>query len=491
MTQIPIPVHVGSEPPAHWDEIEANQLRLGDEASDWLRKKRRPGVADASLDWSALGFQPRWVGFDTADCAAALQPSIFSGQGADEFNRFRRAAESRGEVAIVISPVGHVDVGDQLTYNVFRSADDSVHLGRFESSISARSLGQGARAHAADHLRDADAQLALRLLNCDPPLPWRALSLHGVTYESCNGTTHHPAQGTLEPIVVTELGEPVVAAWVSPDGVERRYIVPVETPWPVLLQWLIDYGLPEYVPSAMRRARHHLATDHALMTRRERAAHTELTELEADYATRRADLTGELEEAKVAASAVRDGLLYGTGTPLVDTVRAVLESAGVVVLDLDRQLGGSKNADLLCTYAGRSRLVEVKSASGSASERLYQDLVRHLREWPSLPGSVPVEGGALVINHEHRRVPQERRTKPFSRPEFLAAQTEPVISTLDLFEAWREDDVIGIRGLLFPGQPRRPVADAASAQDAGSADPRRVSEPVKRKRGWFRGRSTL
>jgi hypothetical protein len=104
MTQLPIPVHVGSEPPAWWDDIEARQREFGDEASPWLQKRRRPTVASATLDWGALGFEPRWVGFDTADCVVALQPSIFSGQGADEFNRFRQGAESRAEAALVISP---------------------------------------------------------------------------------------------------------------------------------------------------------------------------------------------------------------------------------------------------------------------------------------------------------------------------------------------------------------------------------------------------
>ncbi len=204
------------------------------------------------------------------------------------------------------------------------------------------------------------------------------------------------------PIVETDLGEPVVAAWVSPDGVERRYVVPAETPWPLLLQWLLEQALPELVPDAMRRARRQLATDQALMTRRERSARTALTELEAEYAARRRELERELKEAETAASAVRDGLLYGTGKQLADTVRSVLEWAGVAVADLDDQLGGTKNADLLCSYDGHSRLVEVKSASGNAPERAYEDLVRHLREWEKLPGSTPVDGGALVLNHQHR-----------------------------------------------------------------------------------------
>lgn len=125
------------------------------------------------------------------------------------------------------------------------------------------------------------------------------------------------------------------------------------------------------------------------------AARTVLIDLETDYATRRADLARELEDAQATASRVRDGLLYGTGKPLVDAVGSVLESAGVTVVDLDDRLSGTKNADLLCSYGGRSRLVEVKSASGNAPERAYEDLVRHLREWERLPGSNPWRAARL------------------------------------------------------------------------------------------------
>jgi hypothetical protein len=282
--------------------------------------------------------------------------------------------------------------------------------------------------------------------------------------------------GALDPIIVSELGEPVVAAWVSPDGVERRYVVPVETPWPVLLRWLVEQGLPEYVPGAMRRARHHLVTDDTLMTRRERAARAAVVKLETEYAARRAEVDQELEEARVAASGMRDGLLYGTGPQLADAVRDVYEGAGVTVVNLDEYLGGTKNADLLCTYEGQSRLVEVKSASGNAPERAYEDLVRHLREWSDLPGSTAVEGGALVINHQLRSVPHERSPQPYGRPEFLASQTELVIPTLDLFEAWREEDAEAVRRSLFGSAEPRPVVET----------PPTVTEPVVRKWGWLR-----
>jgi hypothetical protein len=96
MTQLPIPVHVGSQPPEYWDDIEARQRQHGDDAAPYLRDKRRPSVANPAIDWGAHGFEPRWVGYDTADCSVALQPNIYSSQGADEFARFRQGAEARG-----------------------------------------------------------------------------------------------------------------------------------------------------------------------------------------------------------------------------------------------------------------------------------------------------------------------------------------------------------------------------------------------------------
>jgi hypothetical protein len=310
MTQLPIPVHVRTHPPKYWDDIEGRQHQYGDEAAPWPQNQRRPVVAKPTLGWDALGFEPHWVGFDTSGCAVALHPSVYAGHGADEFDRFRQGAESRGEAALVVSPIG--DLGDQPR-SVF-GKHDSIFLGRIGTTINGQPLGQGARVRAAADLGRADGQLALRILSCHPAPLWRSLSLSGVTLESHHGREHRPAQGNLVPIVESELGEPVVAAWISPDSAERRYVVPVETPWPLLLQWLLEQAIPEFVPGAMRRARRQLATDPTLMTHREGEIRTALTELEADYVAPRGELERRLEEAQTAASAVREGLLYGTVT---------------------------------------------------------------------------------------------------------------------------------------------------------------------------------
>ena len=210
MTQLPIPVHVGSEPPSSWDDIEARQREFGDEASPSLQNQRRPAVASPSLDWEALGFEPRWVGFDTADCAAALQPSIYTGHGADEFDRFRQGAGSRGEISLVISPIG--DLQDKPR-SILVQHDDSISLGRIYTTISSRPIGKGARVRAAADLGDADGQLALRMLSCSPAPLWRVLSLSGVTLESYNGREHHPPRALWCPS-----SRPSLASRSSPRG---------------------------------------------------------------------------------------------------------------------------------------------------------------------------------------------------------------------------------------------------------------------------------
>lgn len=140
--------------------------------------------------------------------------------------------------------------------------------------------------------------------------------------------------------------------------------------------------------------------------------------------------------------------------------------------------------------------MEVKSASGSPSERLYSDLLRHLREWPSLPEATPVDGGALILNHEHRKAPLERSREPYTRHDFLASQTEPIVTTWQLFEAWRDERREQIRAVLF-----RPF-DSLTESTVGptGAEPSAHVQPAARQVGaaattsrprarWWRGRT--
>ncbi len=479
VTQLPVPVQVGSRPPAEWSKTEAKQRELGDSAAPYLREQRRPRIAENQLDWAVFGLDPRWIGHDTADCSAALQPSIFHNQGADEFYRFRDGAATRNETALVVSQVESARQKKSV-YDSLLGPSDSIHLGRYESSIHATPLGIGAKVSIAPNLNDCDHQLALRLLSLRPAPDWHSLTLAGGTIERDGMRLDILPQGDLLPIIETELGEPVVAAWLSPDEIERRYILPAETPWKPVLAWLVEQALPELVPGAMQRARRNLATAPDLITLREKKIRRSLEELEKEYLDRKSSLEVDLEIAEVAAGPVREGLLYGTGDQLVGAVRTAFEFAGITVTDVDELLGDTKNADLLCTYAGRSRLVEVKSATGSPSERIYEDLLRHMREWPFLMEASPIDGGALIVNHQLRTVPSQRSAAPFTRPEFLLAQSEPIITSCDLLDRWRNEDWQGIRTLLFGSSPEGNPKENLSHQI------QQASSVTDRRRFWRR-----
>ena len=162
--------------------------------------------------------------------------------------------------------------------------------------------------------------------------------------------------------------------------------------------------------------------DPDLQTAGERAARQALEDLDARYAEERLPLERALREAETQAEPVRYGLLYGTGDELVHAVAQVLADAGLRTVDLDKELGGTRSADLLVSADGPPwRLVEVKSASGAAPEHLVGHLERHLATWPQLRPEQPVTGGVLVVNHQHRQHPSERTAQVYSRPEFVAA----------------------------------------------------------------------
>lgn len=85
-------------------------------------------------------------------------------------------------------------------------------------------------------------------------------------------------------------------------------------------------------------------------------------------------------------------------------VSRVLSDAGFDVTHLDELLGRTASADLLVVQADRRRLVEVKSASGNASERLVDDAKRHLATSPKHlrlgPNTTPVGLPAMTGQQE-------------------------------------------------------------------------------------------
>jgi len=439
-----VPVHVSRPQP------EAN--------SEPLSRLRRPAALDEpGIKWQKHGLAPRWLGTETSDCAAVLEPNIFFSHGADELQRFLSGAAGRSETALLVATVGKAD--DDRPRSVLSRGDASLILPDLCGSISGRRLPAGSRPTLAPDLEPADRDLGRRLLARPSDAPWWSISLTGLTLASGAGgqRTERAPEGELRPILIDGLGAPVVAVWIPPTADQRWYFVPDMIDWNNALDWIIGHALPAHVPDALRRARSPHFVDPDLQTPAELATRQALTDLESTYADEKARLLEELHVAQTTAEPIRYGLLYGTGAQLVDAVDAVLTAAAFTTVNLDDELGDTKSADLLVSFARHRLLVEVKSAAGNAAESLLGNLQNHLRTWPQLRPGEPVDGGVLIINHQHRLDPALRSPQVYSRPEFVDSLTTPVISTRALFDWWRVADwpVIREAVLGFVAPPTR------------------------------------
>jgi hypothetical protein len=477
----PIPVFVGfaapqPEAPTDPDAPPRNPLF----------KQRRPNSAlrDSGFDWARHDLEPRWLKEESSNCAAALEPSIFHNNGAEELDRYLKGAAGREETALVVAVIG--DLGDEQPRHPFASADAALSLPGVEESIAGSRLPRGAEASLAPDLDAPDRDLGLRLLNQHrPDEVWWSLSLHGNVLQRGDGgpAVQYPVAGRLQPILLDGLGNPVVAAWAPGSGDQRWYVIPDGSDWHTVLDWLVQQALPEHAPGALRRARSSLALDQALHTPAETVAYLALEALDANYAKERSRAESELAQAKAAAEPIRNGLLYGTAAILEDTVATVLRAAGFGVVDLDDLLGETASADLLASFGNQRRLVEVKSAGGSASESLVAALLRHLQTWPQLRPDEPVSGGVLIVNHQHRLDPAERTDAVYSRQAFTASLTVLVLSTSQLFEWWRNSDWAGLRSAIL-GQTEHNVESAFGPIATLDADTEpHDPEPIS---GWRR-----
>jgi len=430
---------------------------------------------------------------ESSDCAVALQPSIFHNNGADERDRFLSGARTRGELALAVVVIG--DAEDDLLPSPLARHDSSVHLDRDFTSVGGRRLPAGVRPVIAPDLSAADRDLAMRLLNRPADAPWWALELSALQEPGPGGSpmlTHEPA-GALQPILMDSLGTPVVAAWVPPTGDQRWYILPDVPGWDGVLDWLIRQALPEFAPSVLRRVRSPFFSDPDLRTSAETAARQALEDLETRYGMERRRLEEAVRTAESRAEPIRYGLLYGSGGQLVQAVAQVLAAAGIRTADLDNELGGTLSADLLAGRDGGppQRLIEVKSASGTPGERLVDDLKRHLSTWPQVRPSEPVTGGVLVVNHQYAKHPSERTPHVYTRAEFVATLQVPVVSTLELFHWWRDEDWAAIRAAILgrdagPEPGETPAPNDSATTESPSAD--RGATGAARRTGRFRRR---
>ena len=256
--------------------------------------------------------------------------------------------------------------------------------------------------------------------------------------------------------------------------------------WTTLLEWLGSQAIPEFIPGAARRIHATVGDEPRLQTIAELSTHSALAALEHDYRLRYDDLAQKLADARLAADDVRHDMLFGSSTVLENAVSRVLADAGCHVTSLDTLLATTASADLLVTHGGRRRLVEVKSASGAAREPLVYDAQRHLDTWPQLRPDIQVEGITLIVNHQTNTHPLNRSAVVYSRPEFVQSLTMPVVTTLELSNAWRHTDFEAIRDAIFPrtSEPRA-ASEATPAQ--GVTAPPTGRTPPRRRRRWRRG----
>lgn len=464
-----VPVHVAVYDPDQMEEPNP-------QAADYAHQLFAASAKSAGISWSENGAEPRWLGQDTSTCAAAINPSHFSGRGADEFDRFLSGAASRREPALIIATMGTADDDEDGAGSVFGRAGGRVDFRHFTGSIGGKRLLAGAEVSLAPDLDAADRDLGLRLRNRPADAPWWAMKLQATAMEGPSGTTFHTPEGELVPILVDSLGEPVVARWTSGDGQQIWYVIPDGVDWNTVVDWLVQRALPEHVPAVLRRVRSRHSVDAALETPAESHARGALEELERRYQEDKARLEGDLERARDEAEPVRSGLLYGSGAELEDAVAVVLRAAGFAVTNLDEELGGTLSADLLAVLDGSTCLVEVKAASGAAGEKLASQLRRHLDTWPQLRPDQAVTCAALIVNHQHRLDPSERPAEVYQRKGFVASLPFPVLASGDLFRWWRTQDWPAVRAAVL-GQA---VSKAPGSSSPGGTEPQR-----RRRRPWF------
>ncbi|MEU7646892.1 hypothetical protein [Streptomyces huasconensis] len=454
-----VAVHVAVHNPADMEELEPR-------AAGYAHQLFAASARYADVSWTEAGAEQRWLGMDTSICAAVINPNHYASRGADEFECFMSGAASRGEPALIIVTMGNAD-GDGPR-NVFSRYNASVHFCNFTGSIIGNRLPAGAEVSLAPDLDATDRDLGLRLLNRPGDAPWWAMSLQSTALEGPQGPTVHPPEGELVPILVDSLGESIVARWTPSDGQQIWYVIPDAVDWNTVLDWIVQRALPEHVPAALRRVRSRHSIDADLETQ----ARLALGELERRYLDDKARCQADAERARQEAEPVRSGLLYASGSELVDAVAGVLRAAGFTVTDLDTELGTTVSADLLVVLDGATCLVEVKAASGAAPEKLASQLQRHLKTWPQLRPSQPVTCAALIVNHQHRLDPAERSPEVYQRREFIDALTFPVLATGQLFNWWRTQDWLAVRTAVL-GTPHPDALGKTSAAPSTAESPRR------------------
>lgn len=288
-----VPVHIGHPVPRPELSTEGEIVNSGPRGRRGMLGRQhmsQSSLANVDVDWQRHGVEPRWLGMESVDCAAALQPSISDSSGGSELRRFLAGCVTRAEAALIVTTIGYAY--DNTPCSVLHPADGFVSLPEFWGTISGARSPAGMSPKVAPGVNAADRDLGLRLLNRASDAPWWVLELSGVTRYPVDGGSAavHAPDGELCPVLVDPLGVPVVAVWVSSDGQQRWYVIPDAVDWNTVVDWLVHHALPAYVPSALRRFRALSFVDSDLQTLAESMARHALIDMEVRHAEERTRL---------------------------------------------------------------------------------------------------------------------------------------------------------------------------------------------------------
>src|SRR5436309_12093825 len=99
-----IPVHVGLRQPV----VAPPVLGTGG-GGRFAEAPRDVPLLEQDFDWGRHGVTPRWIGMESSDCPAAVEPNVFHGHGGIELRRFLEGAASRGETAVLVVTMGNAN----------------------------------------------------------------------------------------------------------------------------------------------------------------------------------------------------------------------------------------------------------------------------------------------------------------------------------------------------------------------------------------------
>jgi hypothetical protein len=396
----------------------------------------------SGINWGNVGLVPRWIGMESRDCVAALEPGPSSFDlGATERDRYVAGARQRHETALLISTVGHS--------NPLPDHDPSVSLTPGSGSVRGRRLPAGTAVSIARNLKRADRDLGLRISRRPLEPKWALKLESSLQMGNSGGPMPVGPEGKLSPILIDGVGNPVAGVWTSPQLDVRWYVLPDSIDWLIVIDWLLQEAFPAYVPGALPLVRPDKCANVDYRTQEEARAWQELADLEEKYERNRKVIEKKLRDASRKALSVRNGLLFDTFEPTY-WVSYVLSEAGFKVRALLGSEQGGWNSGLLATtWDGNCCLVDVRANSGEATQEFTVDLKNRISTWRTLRPEERLTHAALIVHHQYSLPPSERSEHVYPSTEFVSSLPFPVLSTRQLFDWWGAADWPAIRNAVL------------------------------------------